>query len=83
MWANAQCDGHPAEYRGHPLFNATKFGWRPMLECMPSFILIRPSIWPQYTNVTDTTDRSDRQGDSTGRTVLQMVAQKQYTVQAH
>ena len=23
MWANAQCDGHPAEYRWRPLFNAT------------------------------------------------------------
>ena len=22
MWANAQRDGHPAEYRWHPLFNA-------------------------------------------------------------
>ena len=22
MWANAQCDGRPAEYRWHPLFNA-------------------------------------------------------------
>ena len=32
MWANAQCDGHPAEYRWHPLFNAAKFGWRPLLE---------------------------------------------------
>jgi len=29
MWANAQRDGHPAEYRWRPLFNATKFGWRP------------------------------------------------------
>ena len=26
MWANAQCDGCPAEYRWRPLFNATKFG---------------------------------------------------------
>jgi len=26
MWANAQCDGRPAEYRWHPLFNAAKFG---------------------------------------------------------
>ena len=24
---------------------------------MPSFILIRPTVWPQYTNVTDRTDR--------------------------
>jgi len=33
MWANAQCDGRPAEYRWHPLFNAAKFGSRPLLEC--------------------------------------------------
>jgi len=25
MWANAQRDGHPAEYRWRPLFNAAKF----------------------------------------------------------
>jgi len=29
---------------------------------MPSFILIHPTIWPQYTNVTDRQDReTDRQ----------------------
>jgi len=33
MWANAQRDGCPAVYRWHPLFNAAKFGWRPLLEC--------------------------------------------------
>jgi len=33
MWANAQRDGRPAEYRWCPLFNATKFGWHPLLEC--------------------------------------------------
>jgi len=33
MWANAQRDGRPVEYRWHPLFNAAKFGWRPLLEC--------------------------------------------------
>jgi len=48
---------------------------------MPSFVLIRPTVWPQYTNVTDRqdrqTDRTDRQRtDSIGRTVLQTVAQK-------
>jgi len=45
---------------------------------MPSFILIRPTFWPQYTNVTDRqTDRQDRERtDSIGRTVLQTVAQK-------
>jgi len=26
MWANAQRDGRPAEYRWCPLFNAAKFG---------------------------------------------------------
>jgi len=34
MWANAQRDGHAAdaEYRWRPLFNAEKFGWRPLLD---------------------------------------------------
>jgi len=31
MWANAQRDCRTAEYRWHPLFNAAKFGWRPLL----------------------------------------------------
>ena len=26
IWANAQGDGRPAEYRWRPLFNAAKFG---------------------------------------------------------
>jgi len=26
MWANTQRDGHPAEHRWRPLFNAAKFG---------------------------------------------------------
>ena len=30
MWANAQPDGRPAEYRWRPLFNAAKFGWHPL-----------------------------------------------------
>jgi len=33
VWANALCDGCPAKYRWRPLFNATKFGWCPLLEC--------------------------------------------------
>ena len=33
MWANAQRDGRPAEYRWRLLFNAAKFGWCPLLEC--------------------------------------------------
>jgi len=31
---------------------------------MPSFTLIHPTVWPQYTNVTDRTDRQDRQTDN-------------------
>jgi len=46
-----------------------------MPTCMPSFILIRQTVWPQYTEVTDR--QTDRQrSDSIGRTVLQTVAQK-------
>jgi len=30
MWANAQRDGRPAKHRWRPLFNAAKFGWRPL-----------------------------------------------------
>jgi len=33
MWANAQHDGRPTEYRWRPLLNAEKFGWCPLLEC--------------------------------------------------
>ena len=33
MWANAQHDGRPAEYRWRPLFNAAKFGYCPLLKC--------------------------------------------------
>jgi len=36
--------------------------------------LIRPTVWPQYSNVTDRQDRE--QSDDIGRTVLQTVAQK-------
>jgi len=30
----------------------------PRPTCMPSFILIHPTNWPQYTNVIDRTDRT-------------------------
>jgi len=33
MWANAQRDGRPAEYRWRPVVNAAKFGLRPLLDC--------------------------------------------------
>jgi len=45
MWANAQCDGRPAEYRWCPLFNAAKFGWRPPLECCAVTLPRRESRW--------------------------------------
>ena len=45
MWANAQCDGRPAEHRWHPLFNAAKFGWRPVLECRSVTLPRRETCW--------------------------------------
>jgi len=33
MWANAQRDGRPAQYRWRPVLNAAKFGSRPLLKC--------------------------------------------------
>jgi len=33
MWANAQRDGRPAEYRCRRVLNAAKFGSRPLLKC--------------------------------------------------
>jgi len=44
---------------------------------IPSGVLIRRTIWPQYTNVTDRQTGQDRQrSDNIGRTVLQTLAQK-------
>ena len=45
MWANAQRDGRPAKYRWRPLFNATKFGWRPLLECRAVKLPRRETSW--------------------------------------
>ena len=45
MWANAQRDGRPAEYRWRPLFNAAKFGWRPLLECRAVMLPRRETRW--------------------------------------
>ena len=33
MWANAQPDRRPAEYRWRPVLNAAKFGSSPLLDC--------------------------------------------------
>jgi len=43
MWA--QRDGRPAEYRWRPLFNAAKFGWRPLLEYRAVTLPRRESRW--------------------------------------
>jgi len=48
--------------RGFP--SNTLWPGRPMPMSVPSFIWIRPTVWPQYTNVTDRTERlkgQDRQ----------------------
>ena len=45
MWANCQRDGCPAEYRRHRLFNAAKFGWRPLLECCAVTLPRRKTRW--------------------------------------
>ena len=42
----------------------------PRPTCMSSFILIRPTVWPQYTNVTDRTGPDRQRSDSIGRTVF-------------
>ena len=34
MWANTQRDGCPAECRWRPLFDAAKFGSRPLLDAV-------------------------------------------------
>jgi len=45
IWANAPRDGRPAEYRWRPLFNAAKFGWRPLLECRAVMLPRRETGW--------------------------------------
>ena len=45
VWANAQRDGRPVEYRWRSLFNAAKFGWRPLLECRAVTLPRRETRW--------------------------------------
>jgi len=45
MWANAQRDVRPDEYRWRPLFNAAMFGWRPLLKCRAVTLPRRESRW--------------------------------------
>jgi len=45
MWANAQRDGHPAEFRWCPLFNAAKSDWCPLLECRAVMLPRHETHW--------------------------------------
>jgi len=49
MWASAQRGGRRAEYTWRPVFNAAKFGWRPLLEChavmLPKYESTRLGGW--------------------------------------
>jgi len=45
MWANAQRDGRPVEYRWRHLFNAAKFGWCLLLGCRAVTLPRRESCW--------------------------------------
>jgi len=45
MWANAQRDGRPAEHRWRLLFNAAKFGWRPLLGAVHVTLPRRETRW--------------------------------------
>jgi len=43
---------------------------------MPNFILIHPTVWPHYNNVTSRTGQDRQRSVSRGRTVLKTVDQK-------
>jgi len=46
MWANAQRDGRPVEYRWwRPLFSTAKFGWRLLLEYRAVALPRRKTRW--------------------------------------
>jgi len=56
MWADAQRDGRPADYRWRPLFNAIKFGWHPLLEPrMPCSNAAKMRNPLKFAGVTQTT----------------------------
>jgi len=53
----------------------------PRPTCMPSFILIRPTVRPQCTNVTDRQDRTDRQqSNSIGQSVFGRLFLKRFAL---
>jgi len=45
MWTNSQRDGRTTEYRWRPLFNAAKFGWRPLPDWRAVALPRRESRW--------------------------------------
>jgi len=45
MWDDGQSDGRPVEYRWRPLFNAAKFGSRPLRECRAETLPGRKTRW--------------------------------------
>jgi len=45
MWANAQRDGRPAEYRWRALFNVAELGWRPLPLCRAVTLPRRETSW--------------------------------------
>jgi len=52
--------GAPPPFGGEKAGSPSKPMWPgPRPNGVPSFILIRPAVWPQYTNVTDR--QTDRQ----------------------
>jgi len=53
MWANAQRDSRPAEYRWRPLFNAAKFGWHPILDTCSNAAKTRNTL--KFAGVPQTT----------------------------
>jgi len=71
-WAEKWRAAVHASFRGGAGSHLTLSPW-PRPTCVPSGILIHPTVWLQYTNVTRHIDR--QRSESIGRTVLQTVAQ--------
>jgi len=69
IWAENWGDCAPLGRQAGSPSNTMWLGPRPT--CVPSFILIRPTVWPQCTNVTDRRDRQTEQSNSIRQTVLQ------------
>ena len=54
IWAEI---GRLCPFEGEGAGSPSNTSWPgPRSTCTPSFILIHPTVWPQYTNVTDRTD---------------------------